>query len=77
MINPIGLTLPQWADAVILDNGDAFSFGRLQDESEWQSWARAFCTAQPFAQRAVPDPYQFDDWREWAMRSYTMLEGQG
>ncbi len=77
MIDPIGLTLRDWADSVILDNGDAFSFGKLIDENAWQDWAAAFTVAQPFAQRAVPDPYQFDDWREWAMRSYTMLDGQG
>jgi hypothetical protein len=28
-------------------------------------------------QRNPPNPYQFDDWREWAMRAYPMLEGQG
>jgi len=33
--------------------------------------------ASPFSTRAVPDPYQFDDWREWAMRVYPLLEGQG
>lgn len=77
MINPIGLTLLQFADAVMLDNGDAYGFGRLTDESEWQDWAANFVRAQPFAQRTVPNPYQFTDWREWAMRSYTMLEGQG
>lgn len=77
MIDPRGLELTAWADAVILDNGDAYGFGRLDDESQWQNWAVNLYRAQPFAQKTVPDPYQFDDWREWAMRSYTMLEGQG
>lgn len=77
MIDPTGMTLRDWADSLMLSNGDAWSFGRLTDESEWQGWAANFVRAQPFAQRTVPDPYQFTDWREWAMRSYTMLEGQG
>jgi len=77
MIDPRGLSLRDWCDSVILSNGDAWSFGRLTDESMWQDWAAGFVRASPFAQRAVPDPYQFTDWREWAMRSYTMLEGQG
>ena len=77
MIDPRGLDLMDWADSVILENGDAFSFGKLTDPARWQDWAVAFVVAQPFSERVVPDPYQFTDWREWAMRSYTMLEGQG
>lgn len=77
MIDPRGLTLRDYADSVILANGDAWAFPRLTDESEWQSWALSLLRAQPFAQRAVPNPFMFDDWREWAMRSYSMLEGQG
>lgn len=77
MIDPRGLTLLQWADAVILDVGDAWSFGRLVNEDDWQSWGAAFVRAQPFASRNPPNPYQFTEWREWAMRVYPMLEGQG
>jgi hypothetical protein len=77
MINPVGMTLLQWADAVILAGGDAWSFGKLTDESAWQDWAAGFVRATPFTQRTVPNPYQFDDWREWAQRVYPMLEGQG
>lgn len=73
-VNPVGMGLRQWADAVILACGDAWSFGRLDDESKWQDWAVAFVRAQPFAQRRPPDPYAFGDWREWAMRVYPMLE---
>jgi len=77
MIDPRGMTLIDWADSVILSVGDAWSFGRLDDENDWQDWAVGFLNASPFSTRAVPDPYQFDDWREWAMRVYPMLEGQG
>jgi hypothetical protein len=77
MIDPRGMTLIDWADSVILSVGDAWSFGRLDDENEWQDWATGFLKASPFSTRAAPDPYQFDDWREWAMRVYPMLEGQG
>jgi len=74
MINPTGLTLRDWADSVVLTVGDAWSFGKLADETEWQPWAVGFVRASPFTQRALPDPFQFDDWREWAMRVYPMLE---
>lgn len=77
MINPFGMSLRDWADSVVLSVGDAWGFGKLTDENAWQDWAVAFRQAAPFAQRTVPDPYAFDDWREWAMRAYPMLEGQG
>ena len=73
MINPRGMTLTDWADSVILSVGDAWAFGRLQDESRWQDWAVAFLRGN-YSQKNAPDPYAFDDWRDWAMRVYTMLE---
>jgi hypothetical protein len=77
MIDPRNMTLLDWADSVILSVGDAWSFGRLVDESRWQDWAVGFVRATPFSQRSLPDPYQFTDWRDWAMRAYPMLEGTG
>lgn len=77
MIDPRGMSLRDWADSVILTVGDAWSFGTLTGEDDWQNWAVGFVRASDFTQRVVPDPYQFDDWREWAMRVYPMLEGAG
>lgn len=74
MINPVNMALKDWADAVILSLGDAWSFGTLEDESRWQDWAVGFVRAPPYAQRILPDPYAFSDWRDWAMRAYPMLE---
>ncbi len=74
MINPVGMSLKDWADSVVLSVSDAWSFGRLDNEDEWQSWAKAFVVANGYSQLNVPDPYQFSDWREWAMRAYPMLE---
>ncbi len=74
MIDPRGMDLHSWADAVVLELNDAGWTGRL-DGDDWQSWAVGIVRAQPFAQRVLPDPYQFEDWREWAMRVYPMLEG--
>lgn len=74
MINPIGLTVTQWCDAVILAAGDAWSFGRLDDEARWQDWAVAFLSAPSFAGQTAPDPYDFTDWRDWAMRVNALFE---
>lgn len=75
MIDPRGMTLRAWADAVILDTSAVWISGRLDDDTKWQDWAVGFLRAPSFAQRTVPDPYQFSDWREWALRAYTLLEG--
>jgi hypothetical protein len=77
MIDPRGMTLIDWVDSVILVVNDAWAFGRVIDENDWQKWALGFLNASPFSTRAVPDPFQFDDWREWAMRVYPMLEKAG
>lgn len=77
MIDPRNLTMQQWFDAVLLDNASDWSFGTLLDERHWQDHAAGFVRALPFAQRALPDPYMFSDWRDWAMRVYPMLEDVG
>lgn len=74
MINPRGMTLRDWADSVILSSSDAWSLGRLDDESRWQDWAIGLLRTSPFTQQVVPDPYGFANWFDWAMRAYTMLE---
>lgn len=73
-IDPRGMGLKEWADAVILSLGDVWAYGRLDDETRWQDWAVGLVRATPFSQRSLPDPYQFSDWRDWAMRVYPMLE---
>ena len=75
MINPTGMTLRDWADSIVLAVPSAWSFGKLVAEDHWQDWAVGFVRASGIAQRVLPDPYQFTDWREWAMRVYSMLEG--
>jgi hypothetical protein len=74
MIDPRGMSLLDWADSVVLSIGDAWAFGRLDDESRWQDWAVGFVRASDFTQRVPPDPYQFSDWRDWAMRMYPILQ---
>lgn len=74
MIDPVNMSLTEWADAVMLTVADTWSFGRLDDENKWQDWAVGFVRAPSLAQRVLPDPYQFTDWRDWARRVYPMLE---
>lgn len=77
MIDPYGMSLREYADAIVLSAHYAWSLGRLDDEDDWQAWATGLVRASPVTQRVLPDPYQFNDWREWAQLAYPMLEGQG
>lgn len=77
MIDPRGMTWQDWASSVILVVGDARSFGSPPEEPRWRDWAVGLVRASPFTQRALPNPYQFSDWHEWAMRAYPMLEDVG
>ena len=74
IVDPRGLTLTQYADAVTLSANSAWSLGRLDDESKWQDWATGLLRAAQLTAQNVPNPYFFTDWREWAMRAYPMLE---
>jgi hypothetical protein len=74
-VNPWGLTWQQWADAAILTLNDTWALGKPGPEEQWQDWATGLVRAPGYAQRTLPDPYQFSDWREWAMRVFPMLEG--
>ena len=75
MIDPRGLDLQEWADAVLLAYTGSWALGRLDDPDRWQDWAVGFVRTPDFAKRVLPDPYQFSDWFEWASLTSPMLEG--
>lgn len=33
---------------------------------DWKSWGAGLKTIDVFANEAIPEPYNFDDWQEWA-----------
>lgn len=74
MIDPRNMKLTDWADSVMFALDLPWDLGMLADETMWRDWAVGLVRAPILAQRFLPDPYQFTDWREWAMRSYPMLE---
>lgn len=76
MIDPHGLDFRDWADAVVLSLNAAWPFGAAGATEDWQNWAVGLVRAPPLAQRVLPDPYQFTDWRDWAERVAPMLEDQ-
>jgi hypothetical protein len=77
MIDPRGMELLDWADSVIGAVNVQWDVAPLTDPADWQTWAVGFVRAPALAQRVLPDPFQFSDWRDWAMRAFPMLEGAG
>lgn len=75
MIDPQGLSIQQWSDAVISDINTSWPLGVLQSEDAWQEWATGLVRAPELAQRVLPDPYGFSDWRAWAERAAPLMEG--
>lgn len=58
-------TWNSWASLMV----EAYGSQNLEipgDEEEWKGWAAGFCGISLFAKDAAPDPYTFDDWRDWA-----------
>lgn len=79
IINPAGFqSVVEWADFMtgqlgfLTDpvSGSDEQYERLDDPSKWQDWACGiFGGVDPLGQDS-PDPYAYDDWREWAERLF-------
>lgn len=56
-----------WADRMkLLLDEESENYPRLDDASKWQEWAAGvFGDVDPIGQDA-PDPFAYDDWKEWA-----------
>lgn len=64
---PTGMGLRDWADQITLDLDPYGTFGRLDDEDQWQNWAMQFLNNMTLREN-FPIPYSFENWREWAER---------
>jgi hypothetical protein len=40
--------------------------GYPSGEETWKDWAAGFYGTDVFSRDGVPDPYQFDNWQDWA-----------
>lgn len=47
---------------------------QFTDGDDWKSWAAGLLSLNPLARLGVPQPYAFDDWRDWAMRFIGTLD---
>lgn len=38
-----------------------------KSEDDWKNWAAGFSGIDLFAKDAIPNPYEFSDWQDWAV----------
>jgi hypothetical protein len=74
LIDPRTVDLRLWADSVVFDLEQFGPIGRLENETEWQDWGAGLIGINGISQRNPPSPYQYDDWKEWAIRFYQMFD---
>ena len=74
IVDPRNIDLQSWADTLCLDLDDYAVIPQLYDPDRWQDWAAGLVGINSISQLNPPSTYQFNDWREWALRFYQMLD---
>lgn len=86
IINPTGFAnVIEWADVMagqlgfFTDRaaGADEQFERLDNPEQWQDWACGVFGGTDALGQDVPDPYAYDDWREWAERMFATTNFTG
>lgn len=65
--NPHGLELSDWADQVSFYLDAYGAMPKLLDD-DWRGWASAVLSNHSLPCSNPPNPYIFDDWKDWARR---------
>jgi hypothetical protein len=63
-INPQGMTVIEWTDAMAFLLNGSPPTQKLLDPTDWKTWGRSLLQTLPDG----PNVDEFEDWREWAMR---------
>lgn len=58
----------EWTDRMIPILDERIQMGRLFNNEDWQAWASGLLMFNQFSNLNLPNPYQFSDWKDWAMR---------
>ena len=66
-----------WADRMSLVLDSMVIPEKLLDPEEWREWATNILDTPNFEGQNVPNPYQFEDWMEWAMRFNQVVDLPG
>jgi hypothetical protein len=68
MIDPRGLTVTGWCDAVSQTLNRYGPIPILQDPDLWPDWAYAVLQLPIVDGKRAPGPRGFDNWQDWALR---------
>lgn len=74
IVDPRGMDIRYWADTLCLDLDEYAVIPQLTNPEKWQDWAAGLINISGISQQNPPSPYQFDDWRDWAVRFYEMVD---
>ena len=74
--DPRAHTWNSWA-ALMCEAYGAQNLEIPSSEDEWKGWASGFSGIDLFTKDGVPNPYAFDDWREWAYAVMNTLSVAG
>jgi hypothetical protein len=73
VVNPLGMTFVEWADAIALVNVTQVPTMKAMSEDDWQRWAVSFLNSTGRLTQLLPNPYTFESWRLWAQRTNELL----
>ncbi|CAB4145461.1 hypothetical protein UFOVP1204_21 [uncultured Caudovirales phage] len=76
MIDPRGLDVIRWTDAMAYSLNRYGYVNQLIDATAWQDWAVQVNQLPAITQKNPPDPYLYADWSIWAER-FNMIVGLG
>ena len=73
-IDPRFMEVIEWTDKMtpsLLNYGD---IGKLDDPDNWQNWARGVILINQQWQSVAPNPFEFQNWRDWAERFLQVIQ---
>jgi hypothetical protein len=77
-IDPRGIDhFIDWADYMYPDLQQFGVVTQMMPGANWQDWAAGLQALNKIAEIGAPNPYQFDDWKLWAMRFIQTLNSGG
>lgn len=77
ILDPRGMGVIQWTDFLNLDIGVHGIVPRLDDATQWREWAAAVNLLPGISRQLPPNPYDFDNWIDWAFRFNDTVELTG
>lgn len=77
-VDPRGIpSFRDWADYMYPTLQQYGTIAQAMSDDEWQQWGAGLLALNGLAALNVPNPYQFDDWKTWAMRFIELVDSGG